>query len=255
MAKFGAKYPCFAPITAEAEGALPTYGDGMVMGGLVSANLTVTLASGELWADDRLDEQLSEFASGSLAMETADMTDEVAAAVYGATVENGEVRYNKEDVSPMGGLAYYKTLMRRGKKYYQGYFLPKVRAALGNDNAQTRNNTITFTTTSTTFTVFAPDIGDWRITKTFEREQDAKAWVADKLNIGVYHEVKVASSGNGSVSPQGDLFVKNGGSLELTITGTPTALYDNGIDSLSAITDDKYKITDVTKDHEIVIVF
>ena len=59
MAEFGAKYPCFKPNGAAS---------GIVLGKLAAANLTVNLASGELYADDSLAEQLSEFSSGSLAM-------------------------------------------------------------------------------------------------------------------------------------------------------------------------------------------
>lgn len=169
--------PCFCPDGAD---------NGVVVGKLVAANLTVTLASGELWADDGLAEQLSEFANGSVALETDDMVDDVASVVYGAKVEEGEVLYNKDDTPPRGCFGYYQTLMRGGKKFYRGYFLPRVRAALGNDNAQTRGNNITFTTTQTTLTVMADDDGYWRRTKTFGGENaksEAIAWVKKKCKI------------------------------------------------------------------------
>lgn len=174
MAEFGANYPCFKPETEEA---------GVVLGKLVSANLTVNLASGELYADDSLAEQLSEFSSGSIAMETDDMTDENAAKIYGCTVSEGLVTYNKNDTAPRGSLGYYKVLMRNGKKYFKGYFYPRVRAALGNDNAQTRGSSITFQAVSTTFTVFADDKGDWRKTETFDTVAEAKAWINEKCGI------------------------------------------------------------------------
>ena len=101
MAEFGAKYPCFKPDTAEA---------GIVLGKLVAANLTVNLASGELFADDALDEQLSEFASGSLAMETNDLTDENAAVVYGCNVNDMVVTYNVGNTAPSGVLGSTRAL-------------------------------------------------------------------------------------------------------------------------------------------------
>ena len=174
MAEFGANYPCFKPKDAE---------NGVVLGKLVSANLTVNLASGELYADDGLAEQLSEFASGSIAMETDDMTDENAGIVYGCKCSEGLVTYNKNDTAPEGCLGYYKVLMRQKKRSFKGYFYPSVRAALGNDNAQTRGSSITFATTSTTFTVFADDTGDWRMTKTFESADEVKAWINGKCAI------------------------------------------------------------------------
>lgn len=174
MAEFGANYPCFKPHEEN---------NGVVLGKLVSANLTVTLASGELYADDGLAEQASEFASGSIAMETDDLTDDNAAIIYGCEVEDGVVTYNKDDNAPRGALGYYKVLMRKGKKYYKGYYYPDSRAALGNDNAQTRGSSITFNTTSTTFTVFADDAGDWRKTKTCDTVDDVKAWLNSLLSI------------------------------------------------------------------------
>lgn len=174
MAGFGANYPCFKPEDADA---------GVVLGKLVAANLTVTLASGELYADDGLAEQMSEFSSGSVAMETDDVDDETAAVVYGCKVEEGEATYNKDDTAPRGCLAYYKVLVRKGKKFFKGYFYPSARAALGNDNAQTRGNSITFQTTSTTFTIFADDKGDWRKTKTSDKVEDIKSWINEKCAI------------------------------------------------------------------------
>lgn len=174
MAEFGANHPCF-----KREGQTA----GVVLGKLVSANLTVNLASGELYADDNLAEQLSEFASGTIAMETDDLTDDNASEVYGCTVSEGLVTYNKDDTPPRGCLGYYKVLMRQGVKYYKGFFYPRVRAALGNDNAQTRGSSITFQTTSTSFTVFADDSGDWRETKTFTTAAQATAWIHGKCGI------------------------------------------------------------------------
>ena len=175
MADFGANYPCFCP-----DGASKT---GVVLGKLVSANLTVNLASGELYADDGLAEQLSEFASGSIAMETDDLSDANAEAVYGCTVSDGVVTFNKEDTAPRGKLGYYKVLMRQGVKYYKACFYPRVRAAVGNDNAQTKGSSITFQTTSTTFTVFADDSGAWRKTKTCTTADEAKTWLNTQCNI------------------------------------------------------------------------
>lgn len=175
MADFGANYPCFCP-----DGASKT---GVVLGKLVSANLTVNLASGELYADDGLAEQLSEFASGSIAMETDDLSDANAEAVYGCTVSDGVVTFNKEDTAPRGKLGYYKVLMRQGVKYFKAYFYPRVRAAVGNDNAQTKGSSITFQTTSTAFTVFADDDGNWRKIKTCDTAADAKTWINTQCNI------------------------------------------------------------------------
>lgn len=253
MAEFGANYPCFKREDADT---------GVVLGKLVSANLTVNLASGEIYADDSLAEQLSEFSSGTIAMETDDLTDANAAEIYGCKVSDGLVTYNTGDTAPRGHLGYYKVLMRNGKKYYKAYFYPRVRASLGNDNAQTKGSSITFQTSSTTFTVFADDVGDWRQTETFDSAAAAKAWVDNKCSISTYYSVDVsvqgASTGEG-VSPLGINYVASGENFELTITGYSgiVAAYDNGNDISSTITSGsgKYTISSIAEDHTIAIIF
>lgn len=183
MASFGAKRPYFNTIATEPENALPTYeATGPVqIGRLVKADLTVNMASGKLYADDELAESVDEFSSGSLAMETDDMEDDVASKVYGCTVSEKEVHYKAGDSAPMGGLAYYKVLMRKGVKLFKGYFYPRVKAILGNDSAATKADSITFGTNSTTFTVFRCNSDDWRITEELATEAEALAWVKEKL--------------------------------------------------------------------------
>lgn len=182
MASFGAKQPYFAKIKEEPEAALPVYeGTPVKIGRLVKADLSVTMASGKLYADDELAESVEEFVNGAIAMETDDMTDEVASVVYGATVKDKRVVYNAGDNPPPGGLTYYKKLMRRSKIVYKGYYYPRVKAALGNDTAQTKADSITFGTNTTNFTVYTTNNGDWRHTEEFDTEAKAIAWVKAQL--------------------------------------------------------------------------
>lgn len=155
----------------------------MKIGRLVKADLTLTMASGKLYADDELAESAEEFVSGSIAMETDDILDTVASVIYGATVKEKTVVYNTSDNPPPGGLAYYKKLMRHGKLVFKGLFFPRVKAALGNDAAQTKADSITFGTSTTNFTVSNANNGDWRFTEEFETEDAALAWVKAMLGF------------------------------------------------------------------------
>ena len=185
MAGFGAKYIKFNPIKETPKNALPVYADSapVQLGALVKADLSITSASGKIFGDDELAESIDEFSYATLGVETVDMMDEVASVVHGCTVEDKLVHYKYGDTPPEGGVAYYKVLMRGGKKFFKGIYHPRAKAALGNDSAQTRTDSITFTTTSTSFTVFACNSGDWRLTETFDIEADAIAWV-DKMLAG-----------------------------------------------------------------------
>ena len=199
MASFGAKYPYFCPVAEEPEGARPTYDTELIrIGKLVKADLTITMASGRLDADDQLAEAVDEFVSGSVVMETDDMADDVSAVVYGATVENGTVHYNVADDPPKGGYGYIKKLMRNRKVLYKAYFYPLVKAVLGNDSAATKSSSITFGTTTTTFTIFACETGEWRDTHETATEAEALAWLKAQFGAaapgGTLGELTVASA-------------------------------------------------------------
>lgn len=184
MAAFGAKYMVYAPIKEEPKDSLPVYEEGKVLdlGGMVKAELTINYASGEMYADDALSEKIEEFVSGTIAAEVNEMDDDVAAVIFGSKVnENGEKIDNSKDSAPCGGLAYYKCLSKNNVKFWRGYFYPKVRAAKGNDSANTKSNSVTLTSTPITFTVSEPATGDWRFMKTFDRESDAVEWINRKL--------------------------------------------------------------------------
>ena len=188
MAQYGAKRPRWAPVATQPDASLPTYtySDVVTIGKLVKADLTVTNASGELYADDALAERVDMFASGSLALETDDLTDANAAAIYGASLDadSSELTNKDSDNAPYGGIAYYKVLMRNGAKVYKGVFLPLVKAAVGNDSSPTKGNAITFGTTATSFTIFRCNSAAWRLTKEFtgdSAEADCIAWCDTKL--------------------------------------------------------------------------
>ncbi len=258
MAKFGAKYPVFAVINSEPSSALPTYGTGFNIGGMVSANLTINYAAGQLYADDKLKEDVNEFSSGTLAIETDDITNNAAATIYGATIESGAIKYVDTDTPPVGGFGYITAKMKDGVKSYVAYFYPKVKGVRGNDNASTKNNSISFGTNTVTFTVYAPNSGGYQYTQEFSNEADAKAWIDNKLNVATNYEINVQCNGAGSgddASPIGPHYVGAGESFGIAITGTPTALYDNGTDKKSSIASGKYTLTNVTANHNIAVVF
>lgn len=178
MASFGAESPYFCPVAEEPEGKRPIYsGDPVKIGRLVKADLSITLASGKLFADDVMAEAVDEFAGAAIAMETDDMTDDVASSVYGVDVLDGTAHYNVEDDPPKGGLGYLKKLMRNKKVLYKAYFYPLVKAVLGNDTAQTKADSITFGTSSTTFSVFACEDGTWRDTHEAVTRTEALTWL------------------------------------------------------------------------------
>lgn len=220
MAKFGLKYPCFKP-----------HGEstGVVLGKAVAANLTITNAEGEIFADDALAESESRFASGSLATELDDMTDAVASKVYGHTVADGELTANVDDEAPEGVLGYYMAVKRGGVVYYIARAYQRAQAQLGNENSQTRGGSITFQTTNTTFKIKPDDNGDWKMQKTFTTEAAARAWVNTKCAITDTSSNRLSSLkiGNLTLSPAFDPDVTSYTAATSNATNTITAVAES----------------------------
>ena len=183
MAAFGAKYPRFAPNKTVTPAGVVTYDAPVTIGALNKADLTVTMASGKVYGDNELQESIDEFVSGTLAMETSDMEDAVAGKIYGATVLEKLCTYNTGDTPPEGGLGYYKTLVRGGKKIFKTVFYPRAKAAIGNDTAATKADSITFSTVATNWTIMADKRGNWRLTEEHATEEAAKAWLDTQMGV------------------------------------------------------------------------
>lgn len=184
MAGFGARYINFAPFSGdEPENALPKYGDAINIGRLVKAELAVNMASGKIYGDDTLDESVDEFVSGTLSVETTDITLEKEAIIFGSKIGDTEKELtdNTEDTVPYGGITYVKVLLRKGKKVFRAYFLPKVKATFGTDTANTKTDSITMASTPMSFTVFETNTGDWRYREEFATFNEAKTWCDGKL--------------------------------------------------------------------------
>lgn len=181
--QMGMKKPLWAKITTETAGALPTYATTRTeIGEAIAGNLTVNTTSGELYSNDTLNIRDEEFLSGTLALETDGLDDEVASDIFGATSVDGLVTYAAGDVAPHGGLAYYTPMKdKTGKKYFRCYFYPKVQAVMGGKNSATKAGSITFQTASTNFTVYACESGAWMLNETLETEAEAAAWCEEKL--------------------------------------------------------------------------
>lgn len=183
MAGFGAKYPCFAPLTAEADTG-NTYGDGIVIGKLVQGDFTPEVAEGVLYADDYEAESLYEITGGTLALQTDSLDDDVAKAIFNCDVAtSGEVTWSKNDVIPFGGVGFYQVLYRNNTKYYRAYFYRKCKGQIGNNSVQTFNGSIQFTTENLTFSIKVPLDAKWRQSEVFSSEADAISWVNTKCNI------------------------------------------------------------------------
>lgn len=185
MAKIGAGHLCFAPWENGGDTTTaPTFKAGVSLNKLASANLTITYAEGEYYADDGVAEEAREFIRGDLETEIDRLEPAQASTVFGSSYdeETGLVD-STEDNAPFGGIAYYQTLIEEGKKSYRVRFYPKARGVLGADNATSKGSSITFAGEPLSFRVFRPDNGKWRITKYFDTLEAAVQYIDTTLSV------------------------------------------------------------------------
>lgn len=258
MASMGLKYLAWAEQATEPTDAVPTYEAGKVIGKMVSANLAIENDEGELYADDMLSEYISEFKSAELTAEVDNIPLADQATLYGATYTDGEFAANKDDTPPYGGMGGIQILLVSNVRKYRAWFFPKARATLPDWDAATKGDSISFGTQPIQMKIMTPSYGPWYYLKEFDTEAAAKAYIDTKLNVATWYAVDVQVNGAGTsegATPSGVTYVASGEDFDLTVTGTPTALYDNGVESSSSIADGVYTISGVAAAHSIAVIF
>lgn len=259
MAKMGMKYYVWAKMLTEPANAKPTYNAGKVMGKMVSLNVTISNSEGELYADDMLAEYASEFASAEMTTEVDNIPLADQAEMYGAEyTEDGALNHYGDDTPPYGAVGGLQVLMVGGVRKFRVWIYWKAKAVMPDFDGTTKGSSISFGTEPLRSRIMAPNYGPWYTAKEFATEDAAQAYLYTQLNVAEYHTVEVQVQGaesNEGVSPAGTIMVANGENLELTITGTATALYDNGTDSVGSVSGGKYTLSNVTADHKIAVIF
>ena len=258
MAKIGFKYIAWAQMATEPDNAVPTYNTGKVLGKAVSASLAITNAEGKLYADNTVAENISEFTSAQLTMEVDNIGLSDQAGLYGATYANDEIQFGTSDNAPYGGVGGYQVLSVNNVRKYRAWFFPKAKALVPDETDNTKTNSISFGTQPLNLDIQPPAFGAWRYVKEFTTEAAAKAYVDTKLGVAAWHEISVQLQGEAAgktASPVGISYVAAAGTFVLNITGTPAALYDNGVESKASIAAGKYTLTNVTAAHKIAVIF
>ncbi len=257
MAKMGLKYLAWAKMAAEPVSAPPTYEPGVTLGKMVSMNMDITTAEGELYADDMLAEYVSEFSKGALTIEVDNISLEMQAKQYGAKYENGELQMFTDDLAPYGAYGGYQSLLVNNQRKYRAWLFCKCKAKVPNMSGSTRGSSISFGTQPINATIMPPAFGPWYRAKEFDDEASAKAYVDTYLGAAEWHRIDVQLNGAGAgegATPSGGS-VANGGTFTLTLAGTPVKLYDNGVDCTADITGGVYTLSNVSAAHQIAVIF
>jgi hypothetical protein len=258
MAKIGFKYLAWGKMATEPTTAVPTYDPGKVLGKAISSNLAITNSEGTLYGDNEIAEDISEFSSAILSMETDNINLSDQAQLYGAAYIDDELQFGANDNAPYGGVGGVQGLSINNVRKFRSWFFPKAKAIVADETDNTKTNSISFGTQPLKMKISKPAFGLWRYIKEFTTEAAALAYIDTKLGVATWHKINVQVNGattGEAATPVGVTYVAAAGTFELTITGTATALYDNGVDSVASIVAGKYTLSNVTAAHEIAVIF
>ncbi|MBF0780513.1 MULTISPECIES: major tail protein [unclassified Granulicatella] len=130
------------PITKESESGVPTYGTPFRVAKAIEVNLQKNVAEAKMYADDVLDEYVSEVTGMTLTMNINELTPEIEAKLLGLTVDQlGGVSNGMDANAPYFAVVFRSKLSNGG---YQYRVLYKVRFKPTDETFKTKGENIEF---------------------------------------------------------------------------------------------------------------
>lgn len=243
MADIGMLHPVFAPIVTEpADGGVPTYGTGLVVGGSIEAVEDITTSNAELAADDIIIETDDSFVSGTITLTIDDLSDAAMKAWLGmqdATL-NGlpSISEASNYEAPMGGFGYVAVKKKAGVRSYTVWWYFKTKWVRRSKRVATKPAGAlewqTPTIEGRIFTLLGSPYR-YRDHRTFDNEADALACLNGLANLPIN-----ASGGLSALAMTG-----TGGTLS-PVFGAAVRYYTFGGVSATSVT-----VTATAVDHTI----
>lgn len=188
MARIGMKHPVWTPLVKETPGQMPTYGQGIVVGGAVAGTITINRNNAELYEDDALTENDNSITGGTVSLEVGGISKAVRMAMLGFEENEDESVDQTGDASPWGGYGYIEELSTNNVHSYLARFVFKTMFGQNNISSNTRGQNTSYGTTTMegkmAAAVVASDVKNrfYRI-REFGTLKEAVEWLDGLANI------------------------------------------------------------------------
>lgn len=188
MAKIGLNNFRYGKLTELSDGTF-SYADAKSPGKAVSCNVSVTNNSATLYADDELAENYTGYQNATVSITIDEEDIETYSDLLGHTItDEGEVVANSNDVAPYIGFGRIITKMVNGVIKYKVQFLYKAKFTEPNKEENTKGESIEFGTYTLEGGVYTLPDGRWTKEKTFERKEDAIAYLNSQFeSVEIYY--------------------------------------------------------------------
>lgn len=169
--------------TAVLDESTNTYKEGQTVSDTIDVDLKINNNDAKLYADDQLVESDSTFKDGDIAIQLADIDDEIKAKYLGHKYNEGETIYNKDDTAPYVGLGFYAMRKVHNVVKFRAIVLLKVKFSEPSEKYTTKGDSISFQTPTINGKVSTATDGVWKKDQTFDTEEEAQEYIDTALNI------------------------------------------------------------------------
>lgn len=150
MAKIGIKGLTYAPYTSGGEGSAIVYGTGVSLPDyMIRADISEERSDTDFYADDHKIDSDNSMTGATLALELANMTDDLEKALLGyvAASNTAGADLNVTDAAaPFVGVGFIKKERFKGSLTYKGYWFYKVQFTRDTDSVNTKGESVEFQT-------------------------------------------------------------------------------------------------------------
>ena len=187
----GMMYPVFAPITAETEGSLPTYGTGVVIQEARNCTITKTYADNPLYGDDRIVDDDNGLQSMTVSFESTGLSDADRVLLFGEeelSIGGITALVESDNETPWGGFGYVRKMRDNGERRYEAWIILKVKFQEESQATNTKEGSISWgtpTLNGRAAGLYIDSTGKqrFRVHETFDTVTAAKAWLNTVLNV------------------------------------------------------------------------
>lgn len=196
MAKIGLSKPYYAIYSNS--GNTVTYSNGGSMGKAIDVDVSIDTADdNNLYADNSVAETDRTFGSGTVSLNTDDLSHDVSKAILGLHEESitgitgitdtspKELIYDDRQVTPYLGIGFIIKKRVGGVDAWRAVVLRKVMFSVPSDAATTQGESIEWQTPTVEGTIMRDDgtYHAWKSETTLSTEAQAEAYIKSKLSI------------------------------------------------------------------------